>query len=92
MLAMDRDNTYKAKDIDDMLTFAGDLDEVIGVRTEGKDNLPRNNRFGNWVISKVFKSLSGTPITDVLSGMYLLNTEKVREVETIRPPSTPKWR
>jgi dolichol-phosphate hexosyltransferase len=82
MLVMDGDDTYKAADIDDMLTYAGEFDEVIGARTEGRENIPRLNRFGNWVISKVFKLLFGAPVTDVLSGMYLLKTGKVREIET----------
>lgn len=82
MLVMDGDDTYKAKDIDDMLTYAGDFDEVIGARTEGRENIPRLNRFGNWVISRAFKLLFGTPVTDVLSGMYLLKTAKVRDIET----------
>ena len=82
MVLMDGDDTYKAFDIDELLTYAGDYDEVIGARKDGRSNIPRVNRFGNWIISGFFKLLFGVPITDVLSGMYLLNTEKAREIET----------
>lgn len=82
MLVMDGDATYAASDIDDLLAHAKEYDEVIGARSEGRDSIPRVNRFGNWIINRVFKLLFGVPITDVLSGMYLLNVEKVSELET----------
>jgi dolichol-phosphate hexosyltransferase len=81
VVVMDGDCTYKAADALRLLIHAGDFDEVIGARTKGRQNIPQLNRFGNWVISKAFKLLFGQPITDVLSGMYLLRMEKVREVQ-----------
>jgi glycosyltransferase involved in cell wall biosynthesis len=81
LVVMDGDSTYKAADIHRLLIHAGEFDEVIGARTKGRENIPRLNRLGNLLISKAFKLLFGEPITDVLSGMYLLRTEKVREVE-----------
>lgn len=81
MLVMDGDDTYKAADIHRLLANAADHDEVIGARTIGRKNIPLKNRFGNWVISRAFKSLFTRPITDVLSGMYLLRTDMMRELE-----------
>lgn len=81
VLVMDGDATYAASDIGKLLAYANEYDEVIGARSEGRDRIPRVNRFGNWVISRVFKLFFGAPVTDVLSGMYLLNTEKFREAE-----------
>jgi dolichol-phosphate hexosyltransferase len=81
MVVMDGDYTYKAADVHRLLAHARDFDEVIGARTKGRQNIPAVNRFGNWLISKSFKLLFGEPITDVLSGMYLLRTDKVREVQ-----------
>lgn len=80
MLVMDGDDTYKAKDILRLLHHAAEYDEVIGARTGGRQNIPLFNRLGNWMISKSFKLLFGEPITDVLSGMYLLRTETMREI------------
>jgi dolichol-phosphate hexosyltransferase len=81
MVVMDGDDTYKAADIHRMLPYAAEYDEVIGARTGGRENIPQVNRAGNWLISKAFKLLFSEPITDVLSGMYLLRTETVRAVQ-----------
>ena len=81
LVVMDGDSTYKAGDIHRLLAHAREHDEVIGARTKGRQNIPALNRVGNWLISKSFKLLFGEPITDVLSGMYLLRTEKAREVQ-----------
>jgi dolichol-phosphate hexosyltransferase len=81
MAVMDGDCTYRAADLDSLLAYAREYDEVVGARVDGRENIPRMNRFGNWVISRVFKLLFGTPISDVLSGMYLMKTEKAREME-----------
>lgn len=80
LLVMDGDDTYKAADILRLLPHAAEYDEVIGARTGGRQNIPVVNRLGNWLISKSFKLLFGEPITDVLSGMYLLRTETMREI------------
>jgi glycosyltransferase involved in cell wall biosynthesis len=81
LVVMDGDCTYKAHDIHRLLSVASQYDEVIGARTKGRKNIPPLNRAGNWIISKAFKLLLGEPITDVLSGMYLLRTESVRDIQ-----------
>ena len=81
VVVMDGDYTYRAADIYKLLEHAQNYDEVIGARTSGRENIPMFNRLGNWLISKLFKLLFNKPITDVLSGMYLLRTETAKEVE-----------
>jgi dolichol-phosphate hexosyltransferase len=81
LVVMDGDSTYKAADVHRLLSQADEYDEVIGARTRGRQNIPVFNRLGNYLISKMFKLLFGKPITDVLSGMYLLRTGKIREIE-----------
>ncbi len=81
VVVMDGDYTYSAADVNRLLPHAAEFDEVIGARTKGRQNIPQVNRFGNWLISKAFKLLFGEPITDVLSGMYLLRTDKARDLQ-----------
>mgnify|MGYP001772706528 CR=1 FL=1 len=83
ILVMDGDYTYPAKHIAQLLEKMEkeDLDEVIGVRKKGRENIPLLNRFGNWIITKTFNLLFGTRLSDVCSGMYLVRTDLLREVE-----------
>ena len=81
MLVMDGDCTYDPKDIENFLAHAEKYDQIIGVRVNGKENIPLLNRFGNWLITKVFNVLMGTKLSDVCSGMYLINTDVARGLE-----------
>jgi glycosyltransferase involved in cell wall biosynthesis len=81
MLVMDCDWTYDPKDIDSMLAHAARYDEIIGVRANGRHNIPHVNRFGNWMITSAFNMLMGTKLTDVCSGMYLISTDLARQLE-----------
>ncbi len=74
VLVMDGDYTYPAKHIPQLIGKACDdgLDEVIGFRAKGRGNIPLINRFGNWVLMKIFNLLFGTKLRDVLSGMYVV--------------------
>jgi dolichol-phosphate mannosyltransferase len=81
MLVMDCDCTYDPKDIDKLLTHAKIYDQVIGARINGRENIPRFNRLGNWLITTAFNTVMGTKLSDVLSGMYLIKTDAARMVE-----------
>lgn len=81
MLVMDGDCTYDPKDIENFLAHAEKYDQVIGVRINGRRNIPHFNRLGNWLITKTFNVLMGTKLSDVCSGMYLINTEVARGLE-----------
>jgi len=80
MLIMDGDGTYSPKDADRLLQ-SEEFDEVIGARENGRDNIPRVNRLGNWLLSKLFQSIFVTPITDVCSGMYLLRSDFAKRIQ-----------
>lgn len=79
LLIMDGDYTYPAKDIQKLLSHCRNYAEVIGDRE--KTNISRLHRFGNKIITATFNLLFGVGISDVCSGMYLLNTEVARELE-----------
>jgi dolichol-phosphate mannosyltransferase len=77
MVFMDADHTYDPKDIWRLLLHSDRYSHVIGTRD--RKHIPRVHRFGNWIISEVFSVLFGVKITDVCSGMYLLETEEAKK-------------
>jgi dolichol-phosphate hexosyltransferase len=79
MLIIDGDYTYPAKDIERLLSHCSNYAEVIGVRDP--KNISRVHRFGNSIITRSFNLLFDAGLSDVCSGMYLLNTEAARESE-----------
>lgn len=79
MLIVDGDYTYPARDIQNLLAHCSSYAQVIGVRE--KTNISRIHRFGNKIITSTFNLLFGAGISDVCSGMYLLNTQVARELE-----------
>jgi len=79
-LVMDCDYTYDPRDIDRLLVGREKYDMIIGARSNGRSNISTAHRFGNWAISSTFKYLLGSGLTDVCSGMYLLRTEAVKEI------------
>lgn len=81
MLIMDGDCTYDPKDIEKFFVHAEKYDQIIGVRTNGRRNIPKLNQFGNWLLTKTFNVLMGTKLSDVCSGMYLIKTDVARELE-----------
>lgn len=81
MLVLDGDSTYDPKDGELFLNHMNSYDEIIGVRTKGKENIPKFNRLGNWLITKTFNILLGANLSDVCSGMYMLRTETAKKLE-----------
>ncbi|MEM2954001.1 MAG: glycosyltransferase family 2 protein, partial [Candidatus Bathyarchaeia archaeon] len=81
MLVMDCDCTYDPKDIEKLLAHAKIYDQVIGARINGRENIPRFNRLGNWLITSIFNTIMGTKLSDVCSGMYLIKTDAARMIE-----------
>jgi len=77
MLFMDGDYTYDPKDISRLLNQGEHYSHVIGVRD--RRHIPRLHRLGNWVISQVFSLLFGVKVTDVCSGMYMLESEAAKK-------------
>jgi dolichol-phosphate mannosyltransferase len=56
---------------------------VIGARDKKHTSL--THRFGNWMISQLFSLLFSVKITDVCSGMYLLETTEARNYNLEEP-------
>jgi dolichol-phosphate mannosyltransferase len=77
LVFMDGDHTYDPKDIWRLMNHSEHYCHVIGARD--KNYIPRLHRFGNWVISQVFSVLFIEKVSDVCSGMYLLETEEAKK-------------
>lgn len=77
ILVMDGDYTYPAHHVWELVKVAEKrgCGEVIGARLRGRENIPLLNRFGNWFLTKIFNTLFGTRLRDVLSGMYLVRRD-----------------
>jgi len=74
---MDGDCTYDPKDIGKLLNQSERYAHVIGARDWSGMNYLQ--RLGNWIISHLFGVLFEVKVTDVCSGMYLLETRKARK-------------
>ena len=83
VLFMDGDGTYDPADIWRLLSSADHYSHVIGARD--KKNIGLMHRFGNWLISQLFSSLFGVKLTDVCSGMYLLETAEAKNYNLDEP-------
>ena len=83
VLFMDGDGTYDPKDIWRLLNHADRYSHVIGARD--KKYINRAHRFGNWVISQLFSLLFSVRVTDVCSGMYLLEVKEARNYDLNEP-------
>jgi glycosyltransferase involved in cell wall biosynthesis len=83
LLFMDGDGTYDPGDIWRLLSHADHYSHVIGVRD--KKHVGLVHRFGNWVISQLFSMLFGVNLTDVCSGMYLLETAEAKNYNLDEP-------
>ena len=83
VLVMDGDFTYPAHEIPKFLEFGsnGKVDQVIGVRVKGRENITLLNRFGNRMLTALFNLIFGSGLKDVCSGMYIIRTDFLREVE-----------
>jgi dolichol-phosphate mannosyltransferase len=74
-VVIDGDTTYDPKDIKRFLPHMRYYNQIIGARKKGRENISKLNRFGNWMINRLFNLLFGTNLTDVCSGLYSINTE-----------------
>ncbi len=81
ILVVDGDYTYPARFLRDMLRAMEreQCDEVIGARLYGEGHTPVF-RFGNYVLTKLFNFLFGTRLRDVLSGMYLVRVDAIKDM------------
>jgi dolichol-phosphate mannosyltransferase len=75
---IDGDGSYDPADVEKMLLVAPDYDEVIGQRC--LERAPVVRRVGNRVVSFLVSSFLGIPLSDVCSGLYLLRTDRAKEL------------
>lgn len=86
---MDADDTYDPLDILAMLEQIQHSDQVIGSRMLGEkngrngqtDHLATGHGFGNRVLNRVFNTFFGIHLTDVLSGIRLMRTSVLKDVQ-----------
>jgi len=79
---IDGDYTYPASHIWDLCKKASEgYDMVIGVRIPEPNSTNPILRLGNWLLTKWFNLIFGTRLRDVLSGMYLIRIDTLREAE-----------
>jgi dolichol-phosphate mannosyltransferase len=82
MLIIDGDFTYDASSIGRLFQHMQHYDEVIGARvpTDPK-SMTGIHKFGNRLITRLFNLMMNTDLSDVCSGLYLLRTDKMREID-----------
>jgi dolichol-phosphate hexosyltransferase len=76
---IDGDCTYSAGDIEALLEKAPHYSQVIGARRD-RNNIKLLNRFGNGLINLLFNVTYGTRLSDVCSGLYVLDTEFAKKM------------
>jgi len=79
---IDGDGTYDPADVLKMLLVASDHDQIIGERS--LDRLPTVRRIGNQLVSRLVSSILRISVSDVCSGLYLLRTEKAKELALVK--------
>jgi dolichol-phosphate mannosyltransferase len=75
---MDGDYTYDPADIERFLQHANGYDEIVGSRLTA--NIGWLHKLGNRIISTLFNDLFGSSISDVCSGMYLMNLNSAKQL------------
>ncbi len=66
----DADDTYPVETIPQMVDALKNYDAVVCSRVYGKENMPRLNRFGNWIFRTMIKTIYGFKPHDPCSGLY----------------------
>lgn len=79
---IDGDGSYDPADVEKMLVVASKHDEIIGQRC--LEGAPIVRRFGNRVVSFLVSSFLGIPLSDVCSGLYLLRTDRAKELVLVK--------
>jgi glycosyltransferase involved in cell wall biosynthesis len=79
-LLMDGDYSYDPKDIDKFVRHSNGYDHIIGFRPRNSPHISRTHKVGNWILTKTFNLLMGSNVPDVACGMYLMRTEKVKQL------------
>jgi rhamnosyltransferase len=70
IIFIDADGTYPVEAIPDISAQLQDFDMVVAARTGGRQNIPRFNRIGNFIFTRLLCYVHGYKLTDPLSGLY----------------------
>jgi hypothetical protein len=70
VVVVDADGTYPVNAIPAIVRLLDDHDVVLGVRTEGRTEIPPLNRVGNAALRTVIHLFSGFRSADPLTGLY----------------------
>ena len=81
LVLIDGDSTYDPADIEKLIEYTNEYDQVIGERKHGSTNIPTLNRFGNRVITIIFNILFKTKLKDVCSGLYIIKLDAVKDID-----------
>jgi glycosyltransferase involved in cell wall biosynthesis len=81
VIVMDADDTYPADAVLHIINRLDECEMVVGVRTEGRKNIPVLNRFGNAVLTTAIRFASGARWTDPLTGFYGLRREALEQMD-----------
>jgi len=81
LLVMDCDYTYDPKDIEKFLLAIHGSNQVIGIRILNSNKISFFNRFGNYLLTKVFNLVMGSNLHDILSGMYMFETNFIKQLD-----------
>jgi dolichol-phosphate hexosyltransferase len=79
---IDGDGSYDPADVEKMLLVATDHDEIIGQRC--LERVPAVRRIGNRLVSLLVSSFLRIPLNDVCSGLYLLRTDRAKELVLVK--------
>ena len=82
---MDGDSSYDPHDIDRFLPFMDKYDHIVGCRSLTSPNISRSHKIGNRILTGTFNAFMGSNIPDVCSGMYMLRTDRVKELLLDKP-------
>jgi glycosyltransferase involved in cell wall biosynthesis len=71
----DADDTYPVEMIPRMVEELDNYDIVVCSRKYGKENMPKFNRFGNWLFKVLIQKLHGFKGNDPCTGLYGVRKE-----------------
>ena len=75
VIVIDADDTYPVDVIPDLADALNEYDMVVTSRSEGRENIPWLNRFGNYIFRSLIRYLYGFMPRDPLTGLYGLKRE-----------------
>jgi glycosyltransferase involved in cell wall biosynthesis len=81
IIFIDADDTYPVEAIPDITQLLQRFDMVVASRSKGRENIPRFNRIGNFIFTKLLKYLHGSNLTDPLTGLYGLKKAHFEQMQ-----------